>query len=124
MTELEVYDALMLANEMAADNGQTLLTVLTGYLLITFFVGEKLTTFQVFFVNTVFLLTYASTWQSLVEYSDTAVHFRNLLLSMGSELPVAVTELGATSEFQIAIAILLTTGSLYFMWTVRHPQER
>ena len=122
MNELDAYNALILANDQAQNIGEMLLTILTGYLLITFFVGEKLTTFQVCFVNVVFLLSYISTWQTLIEYVATVEYFRETLMSLKSDLPIAGTTPNATPAFSIIVACLLTTGALYFMWDVRHPK--
>lgn len=123
MNEIDAYNALILANDQAQNIGEMLLTVLTGYLLITFFVGEKLTTFQVCFVNVVFLLAYISTWQTLIEYVATVEYFREALVSLESDLPLASTTLNATPAFSITVACLLTIGALYFMWSVRHPKK-
>ena len=121
MTEMDAYNALMLANNQAESVGEILLTVLTGYLLIAYFMGEKLTTFQVCFVNVVFLLAYASTWASLIEYTSTATYFREILLSQKSDLPMAtITHTGPV--FASFVALLLTGGALYFMRSVRHPK--
>jgi hypothetical protein len=122
MNELDAYNALILANDQAQNIGEMLLTILTGYLLITFFVGEKLTTFQVCFVNVVFLLSYISTWQTLIEYIATVEYFRETLMSLESDLPIAGTTPNATPAFSIIVASLLTIGALYFMWDVRHPK--
>jgi hypothetical protein len=122
MTEMDAYNALMLANNQAESVGEILLTVLTGYLLIAFFMGDKLTTFQVCFVNVVFLLAYTSTWASLIEYLSTATYFREILVSLQSDLPMARITPNATPVFNILVAFLLTTGALYFMWAVRHPK--
>jgi small-conductance mechanosensitive channel len=122
MTEIEAYNALVLAQDQAQNIGAMLLTVLTGYLVITFFVGAKLTTFQVCFVNVVFLLSYISTWQTLIEYIATVEYFREALEALESELPLAGTTLNVTPAYSIAVACLLTIGALYFMWSVRHPK--
>ena len=119
MNELDAYNALILANDQAQSIGEMLLTVLTGYLLITYFVGEKLTTFQVCFVNVVFLLAYISTWQVLVGYIATAEYFRELLVSLESDMPLASASANGTPTFSIIVACLLTIGALYFMWSVR-----
>ena len=124
MNELDAYNALILANDQAQNIGEMLLTVLTGYLLITYFVGEKLTTFQVCFVNIVFLLSYISTWQVLIGYIATAEYFRELLMSLESDVPLASATLNGTPAFSIIVACLLTIGSLYFMWSVRHPRPQ
>ena len=100
------------------------MTVLTGYLVITFFVGAKLTKFQVCFVNVVFLLSYISTWQTLIEYIATVEYFREALKALESELPLAGTNLNAKPAYSIAVACLLTIGALYFMWSVRHPKYK
>ncbi len=64
MTDLDAFNAMMLANDYAQATGEMLLTVLTGYLLIAYFVGAKLSVFQVSFVNVVYLRTYISTWST------------------------------------------------------------
>ena len=122
MNEIDAYNALILANEQTQNIGEMLLTVLTGYLLITYFVGEKLTTFQVCFVNVVFLLAYISTWQTLIEYIATVEYFRETLATLKSDLPLAGTTLNASPAYSITVASLLTIGALYFMWNVRHPK--
>ena len=122
MNEVDAYNPLILANEQTQNIGEMLLTVLTGYLLITYFVGEKLTTFQVCFVNVVFLLAYISTWQTLIEYIATVEYFRETLATLKSDLPLAGTTLNASPGYSITVASLLTIGALYFMWNVRHPK--
>lgn len=122
MTEMDAYNALMLANNQAESVGEILLTVLTGYLLIAFFMGRKLTTFQVCFVNMVFLLTYTSTWATLIEYLSTGSYFREILVSLQSDLPMSRMTPNSTPVFNIALAFLLTTGAVYFMWSVRHSK--
>ena len=124
MTEIEAYNSLVLAQDQAQNIGAMLMTVLTGYLVITFFVGAKLTTFQVSFVNVVFLLSYISTWQTLIEYIATVEYFRDALEALGSELPLAGTALSAAPAYSIAVACLLTIGALYFMWSIRHPKTK
>ena len=122
MTELDIYNAMIQANEQASTVGEMLLTVLTGYLLIAFFVGKQLTNFQVSFVNIVFVLTYLSMWQSTTDYLAAAIHFRDSLTSMNSELPLLETVAGATPTVNWLVGGLLTIGALYFMWSVRHPK--
>ena len=124
MTELDAYNALMLAIEHAQNTGQMLLTILTGYLLITYFMGDRLTTFQVCFVNVVFLLSYGSTWQTLIENIESAEYFRGVLVSLKSQMPAASGSVGGTPTFNIVVASLLTIGALSFMWTVRHPRAK
>lgn len=124
MTDLDTFNAMKLANDYAQATGEVLLTVLTGYLLITYFVGAKLSVFQVSFVNVVYLLTYISTWLTLVQYLETANHFRDVLISQNSQIPLpsATESFFATPAFNLTVAGLLTVGSLYFMWSIRHPK--
>ena len=124
MPELDAFNAMMLANDYAQATGEVLLTVLTGYLLITYFVGANLSVFQVSFVNSVFILTYISTWSTLAQYLETANHFRDILISQNSQIPLTSYggEIVSSPAFNWAVACLLTAGSLYFMWSVRHPK--
>ena len=122
MPELDAYNAMMLANDHAQSTGQVLLTVLTGYLLIAYFVGKALTVFQVSFVNVLFLLIYTATWATLANYLEVANHFRETLVDLGSEIPLSHADYIGSPAFNLSVGGLITVGAFYFMWSVRHPK--
>jgi hypothetical protein len=66
MTEIELIQAAQGASDLAMVAAQWQLTIITGYLLIAYFIGAKLSTLQVTFVNFVFLLMLANAVASVV----------------------------------------------------------
>jgi hypothetical protein len=126
MTEVEAYNSLLSTSDYALNLGEQSITLLTGYLLIAFFIGKRLTMFQVSFVNIVFALMFLSTQISLATNMDTLVYFTQLLTDMGSEIPtrgIQADDWLATPLFALAISAMLFGGALYFMWTIRNQSD-
>lgn len=109
MTEFEVFEALRMEANFALAVGEQSITLLSGYLLIAFFIGSKLTFFQVSFVNLVFSMMYISSSISIISAMPTLNHFAERLIATGSEIATITV-------------LLMFVGALYFMWTVRHPK--
>ena len=120
MTEFEVFEALRMEANFALAVGEQSITLLSGYLLIAFFIGSKLTFFQVSFVNVVFSMMYLSSSLAIVQSVPVLNHLTERLNATGSEIPInALTANPATT---ITVISLMYLGALYFMWTVRHPK--
>jgi hypothetical protein len=49
MSEFEIYEAVCMTSDLGMNYSQYLLSVLTGYLLIAYFIGSNLARFQVSF---------------------------------------------------------------------------
>lgn len=125
MTELEAFDSLVSTSEYALNLGEQSIALLTGYLLIAFFMGRRLTLFQVSFVNVAFALMFLSTQVSLATNMETVVYFTQVLMDMGSEIPTRGIEEDdwlATPTFALMVTAMLFGGALYFMWSVRHSK--
>ena len=120
MTELEAFQALRIEAAFALSIGEQSITIFTGYLLIAFFIGSKLTFFQVSFVSLVFSMMYISSSISIVSAMPTLNHFAERLIATGSEIPM--TTVVASPEMATITVLLMFVGALYFMWTVRHPK--
>lgn len=126
MTEVEAYAALRSTTDYALTLGEQSIALLTGYLLIAFFIGKRLTFFQVSFVNTVFSLMFFSCQISLATNMVTVVHFTQSLEDMGSEIPIRGVQADnwlATPFFALAVSIMMLSGALWFMWSIRHPKD-
>ncbi len=120
MTEFEAFEALRIEAAFALSVGEQSITLFSGYLLIAFFMGSKLTFFQVSFVNVVFSMMYLSSSLAIVQSIPVLNHLTERLNATGSEIPInASTANPATS---ITIISLMYLGALYFMWTVRRPK--
>ena len=120
MTEFEAFEALRIEAALALSVGEQSITLLSGYLLIAFFIGSKLTFFQVSFVNVVFSMMYLSSSLAIIQSMPVLNHLAERLNANGSEIPINAST--ANPAFSITIISLMYLGALYFMWTVRHPK--
>ena len=112
-------DGVVVDEERRADVLATIqeMKKLTGYLLIAFFVGDKLTKFQAAFASLMFLGLYGSYQISIWGQLSRMAHFNAELSSLGSSIPTDKIY----PHFSPLLSLLLAAGSLYFMWSVRHP---
>ena len=115
----------------ASSNGLTalaiLLTLVSGYMVIAYLVGEKLTQIQVLLVNMVYIASglsvltsnYGSVLDSATARAEAAQRIEELR-SIATPVGEAIPE-----TYAIIVAIvnsLFLVISLVFMWQVRHPK--
>ena len=123
MTVVELMDMAQGDANIALALSDAGLSTLTGYLLIAYFIGSKLTLFQVTFVNVVFLLTRGVNFLSLQGMIERNQHWNSKIRDLDPSIPFGIladTNRGTLSSWVIFIAI--TGGALLFMWQVRHPK--
>jgi hypothetical protein len=102
-----------------------LITIMSGYLVVAYLVGERLTRTQVFVTNTLYLISaftmIGGNFQAVLDLSTAA---RQAALQI-PEFPIV----GASTNIYIwptALASVhssLIIASLIFMWQVRHPKN-
>jgi small-conductance mechanosensitive channel len=127
MTEYELIDALNSTAANAWIVSQYGLSIVTGYLLVAYFIGSKLTKFQVYFVSIVFFIMHSLIIVSLMGISERFQLLNIKLSQMGSDLsvasPISVASDGAAIPWPAYVTgILVALGCFYFMWSVRHPK--
>jgi hypothetical protein len=120
MTEAELVESwgLFLGNSQAGLG--LYVSILTGYLIVAYLVGAKLTRVQVWIVTTLF--TFASTSVSLW---FSAWWGRALEFALEAKELNPNRRVDNSPEALWIFTIMLWLGivaSLYFMWTVRHPK--
>jgi hypothetical protein len=99
------------------------LTLTTGYLLVAYFVGAKLTFFQVSLVNVIFLLSRTANYISMQAILERLAHFQQRVTESDPAIPVGYLGRGDTgSVASTTIVVLITIGCLIFMWQVRHSK--
>ena len=118
MTEAEFYASLEQAIATAASFRDSAIVVLTGYLLIAFFVGKTLSRFQAIFASVMFIGLYLSYQISIWGQLARMGHFNYELARPGSEIPND----RIYPHYSPAISMLLAFGALYFMWSVRRDK--
>ena len=116
MSQGEANTAMMLS-----DAG---LAVLTGYLLIAYFMGANLTLFQVTFVNIVFLLSRFANFLSLQGVVKINAYWNDKIREIDPSIPFGVfgnADRGSILSWVVFTAV--TFGAILFMWQVRHPKS-
>jgi len=99
------------------------LAVLTGYLLIAYFIGASLTLFQVSFVNFLFVLTRIAAYFSLQGILERTEHFQQQVFDADPNIPMGTLATGGYGGVaQTVLFVAVTIGCLVFMWQVRHPK--
>lgn len=93
-------------------------TVLFGYLIVAYFIGAKLTRVQAGIMTALYLFWLGRLGIALKLVMTGASSIRNEMGKLPSDLEQAIP-----SFFWLyALCSVLILGSLYFMWTVRHPK--
>ena len=122
MAEYEIFDLINGVNSNVLAGQAIFLTTLSAYLVVAYSVGKSLTTYQVGFINLVFLLMMFVGFHAQVAQLG-------LVYGLSEQL-AAITHYadgpGTTGEVVrivfTSIRIVLVFGAVVFMWQVRHPK--
>lgn len=123
MTEYELFELLQGSYEKMNVDATIYFTLVSAYLVVAFLVGSSLTRIQLFIVNTLYILWSLATINSLYIGMRAAVKFQDGLIEMDSKFFVDDT---STAFWVFGFMFVQAAGiiaSLYFMWSVRHPQS-
>ena len=124
MNEYEMVDLLHSANANMLTGQAIYFTQLASYLVVAYVVGHKLSRFQVFFLNSLFIVL---TFMGLSNFS--VLLRRTLALSeqLAELESIAVTSSdihrGVAISVYITFRILILAGALLFMWQIRHSDK-
>ena len=95
-------------------------TLFSAYIVMTYLIGDKLTRFQVSFINAVFLGLMASSMISVVNLINKNVILLNQLHEIDPQLHPAA-DYGELSAFAfVGFRVLVVIGCFIFMWQVRN----
>jgi hypothetical protein len=121
MTEAELWHLQLLAVDNSISAAATLLTMVSGYLAVAYFVGRRLGRFQVALISIFFVLGAGlGAFMALVQFRRAAYFIGQLEAQFGihSYMPNAAINL-----FGGALMFLLIPAGLYFMYQIRrNPQ--
>jgi hypothetical protein len=120
MTEYELVDVINSASSNAIAAQALFMTGLSAYLVVAFAVGKSLTTYQVCFVNFVFVLFVLIGLRTVLGFSDMFFRHYEMLVDMrGAE---GSSTLIVSQISVLGMRAVLLIGALIFMWQVRHPK--
>ncbi|MEH6570670.1 MAG: hypothetical protein V7709_16440 [Halioglobus sp.] len=107
--------------ELIANDATMMSTLLFGYLVVAYFVGGHLTKVQAAIFSTLYVAAFLANSFSATNSALVAVGFQARYV----ELSGATGSPSLTPIFMFLGAMLnlsMLLGSLYFMWSVRHPK--
>lgn len=119
MTEYESWEVL---NGLAANLLQQqalFIGSLTAYVVAAHWVGRTLTTFQILFISTVFVILSVLGVQAQLWFMGTMEEIARGIEGLASSQEA--------SDFNywigfVALRVALISGALFYMWQVRHPK--
>ena len=123
MTEYEIMDLAETINGNSITATGVYFSILTAYLLVAYFAGDKLTKYQVAFINLVFIFYNLVAAINLFSMVRVRLDLSERLLEMSGEARLFSHEAGIViiSVF-VLMRLMLVLGALVFMWQVRHPK--
>jgi hypothetical protein len=121
MTEYEILDLVASESAAMASQFNIYLTVLFAYLIVGYFVGDKLTTAQTVVLTSLYI------WPSSAQVMGmrlTLNHVVELFDRKAEVAPASSYEstYSAYTHLWLAAMLVAIGAGLYFMWNVRHPK--
>ena len=126
MNEYELVDAITGLESNLIQGQAVTITILSAYMVVAYTVGAKLTTFQCTFVSIMFILygLLGAVGQNGI-LSD-LYHYGAQLRELRSSQILPGDSGGSVGEASrwlfMGVRLFLYAGSLYFMWSIRHPK--
>jgi len=122
MSEYELNDAIQaIASNLIA--GEALfLTALSAYAVIAYTAGKRLNTYQITFVNFVFIGFVFTNLGALHAMTTQIYHYGDQLISLRGENNVGQSVSEGVRWTMFATRLLMSLGALAFMWQVRHSK--
>jgi hypothetical protein len=121
VTEYELMEHAQMAYGNAIASFTLIFTMLSAYLVVAYFVGNKLTSSQVTIVNSFFILSVVVTIFGELGFLSAGINSSLEAIAMGSSR--SAVPLHSSMPFYVAfIDVIITIVCLKFMWDVRHPK--
>ncbi len=124
MSEFELLEVLNSSYEQMFTASGFYFTLVSAFLIMSYFVAQKLTRVQIIIVTFFYTLWILGLVQGTYAVTNQSILAQQKLLERSSELVTegAMQFAPAASYGFIVIQILGLVASLYFMWTIRHPK--
>jgi len=122
MTGYEYLDGAQSNYSNALNMGIFLFTLVSGYFLVAYSVGKKFSRFQIFIINSHYLMGAAFLIVSTWGFMESASELSRMHLELVPEREWGGGSPAATLASVIMQAILVF-GSIWFMWDVRHRKS-
>jgi len=121
MTELELVEAANSYFELAVEVLGFYMTVTSGFLIVAYLVGDKLTRSQMVTVSTLYIFMAVVATYATFAYMSRGVHYALLIKALDSAGRIYASPFLPTLMTAILAAGIL--ASLRFMWNIRNPKS-
>ena len=121
MAWVEIQSLAFEASSLAATYMGILITVISGYLIVAYVVGNHLEKGQIIIINFLYIF-----FATLLWYGSTSALFKQVefVEQLQALRPDAFYPASQEIDFAVAfVTYLVDLASLKFMWDVRHPKE-
>lgn len=123
MSEYELLDLVSAAIDSMYDSTTMFLSLASGYLLVAYLAGAKLTRVQASIVSALFLVGAMLQCWGLITYESAIEEYLIAKAEISPLTGYQQSILDGNAGTLIASAMALgTIAALYFMWTVRHSK--
>lgn len=125
MTEFELVMAAAEVDNMNNFIGDTGIAMTTGYLLVAYYIGEKLTIGQVTLINSLYISMSIAFYYAGEEKTALKDYFEGEALKLNPDIPYRDVFEGneAILPFKLMFTAIVVVACLGFMWRVRHPKK-
>ncbi len=118
MTQYELQDLFVSWVAQTQQMSITYLSIVSGYLLVAHFLGSQLSRPQVIIINAIYIVYAIAQIGGFYSQMVTLADLDEASLQFGGYADIA-----AWGILWCSIQLTMLIGSLYFMWTVRHPKN-
>ena len=118
MTQYELQDLFVSWVAQTQQMSITYLSIVSGYLLVAHFLGSQLSRPQVIIVNAIYIVYAIAQIGGFYSQMGTLAYLGEASSRLGGYADIA-----AWGILWCSIQLTMLIGSLYFMWTVRHPKN-
>lgn len=124
MSEAELLEATTAYYDLGISAASLFVTVLSGYLMIAYFLGRSLSTTQLWIINTLFFFVASTSGTSTILFSSRALAYASEVRAISSSALPFETTSATTILGMAAIALAgVTLTAYYFMWSTRRSDE-
>jgi hypothetical protein len=121
MSEAELFEAGQFAYSNSLAAFTIYITLLSGYIVVAFIVGEKLVGSQTVIINTLYTLLMLTVLAAFVSFARVGYESAYLALEMSTLRKVSQVPLVA--ELAVVVMIFCYLASLKFMWDIRRTKN-
>jgi hypothetical protein len=123
MTAYELNDLMMSWYAMMGQDANMYLALVSGYLIVAYSIGAKLSSVQAMIINVFFAVWTGSHVMAIFSEMGAVLDIQQMLIDMEAYSFQSPNQSLAIASLFAAIQIGGIIAALYFMWTIRHPKS-